>query len=549
MTSSISTVSRTVSIAVFCLAFGFGFSSKTSARVTEIQALQAGPNSTTSNGVEGSYRLINLNPNLGIWYLLVRDYLGESQYSHLEVPRGVEVKLQLDRQSLVVDGTKGQSRCNLEGENNPIFAKSTQTFTASCSSDLIVRHSTSGSISSGEIFTHFAERWNWSDRLYYHLKTRYLNRPDEFNLAGQSPAANPDKPDFTTAILSPSSARMKPETSTIPLPLDQIGIRLARSNPLMNGGWLEVQNPAGKTIPGVTLSMVTPQAVNAPLKIPEGEKSNLVYLLGFDLSQLRFNYHIGGSQPDFGWSRSEKNPQTSPGPDGFKSISPLTRNGIVPFWQVRNLVAVLSGGMDRHGNSASAAAFDEVSPTSGGSRLYGGMIQSGVTLSRLNPGFATFYGFADGRVGIKAWQDSDRATIAPNLQFARQNGFMIVENGGVAPMVYKRSGNWNGNDLWPQTQVRSGICIQKTNGRDYLIYGLFSGATPITMARVFIAYGCDQAMQLEIGSYATSFAEVFAWDTDGGTAQSLSSRTEKYSRKKRFIAESDHRDFFTVSLK
>ena len=521
------------------------------ARETEIMSLQAGTTSTTSNGVEGNYRLININPNLGIWYLLERDYLGESQTVHLEVPNGTATKLRLERQSLVVEGTKDHSRCSLEGERNPLFIRSTQAFTASCSRELVVRHSTGGYSSSGELIENYSNQWDWSRRVYYTLKTRYLNRPDAMNSSSASTAGNEAfaKPDFSVGFFVPNSAKVKPEVQGQSLPLDEFGIRVANKAPLMNGGWLAVQDSTGKTLPAVSLSMITADASNLPIKIPESEKPNLVYLLAFDLSQVEIDYHLGGSQPQFGWPKDSE--QTNPrlGPDGINSIAPLKRNGIVPFWQVRNLLAVFTGGMDRRENSAQSSAFAEINATNNSPRLYGGVIQSGVTLSRLNPGFATFYGFADGRVGIKKWQESDKATIAPNLLFARQNGFMIVENGAVGPLVWKRAGNWNGNDLWPQTQVRGGICIQKSMGREYLIYGLFSGATPVTMARVFLAYGCDQAMQLDIGSYATSFAEIFTWNDQGGEAQSLSSRTQKYSDQKRFIGESDHRDFFTVSLK
>ncbi|MCX8501826.1 MAG: hypothetical protein ORO03_09070 [Alphaproteobacteria bacterium] len=512
-------------------------------------ALQYNPQISTGTGVEGGYRLVNLNPNLGHWYLLERDYLGEGQFAHLEVPSGKAIRLRLEGQALVIDGINRTAKCSLEGESNPLFIKSTQAFTASCSADVFVRHDTGGYISTGEFLTQLSKHWQWSQSLFLNLMVRVFNRPEVFAAATPNPNPPLAKPAVSgdpSNDASPIPARLKPDYEPAPISASQLGLRLEAGSPPRHGSWGRVQSPDGEPIAAVYASVITPEISASSIKIPDSDKANLVYLLGFDLSRTRLDYHLGASEPGLGWSRVTARTSADYGPDGFAHIAPLRRNGIVPFWQVRNLLAVFSGGMGRDRNN-----YNPPTPAASAKpeRIFGGITQSGVLLSRLQPGLATVYGLSDGRIGIKAWQESDQSSLGPLSQFALQNGFMILDDGAVAPMVWKRSGNWNGNDQWPRSQVRSGLCLQKSGGKEFLLYGLFTGATPVTMAKVFLSYGCTQAMQLDSGSYATSFAELFTWDQNGGAAQALAPQAKGWSRNKRFISQSDSRDFFTVTVR
>jgi hypothetical protein len=50
--------------------------------------------------------------------------------------------------------------------------------------------------------------------------------------------------------------------------------------------------------------------------------------------------------------------------------------------------------------------------------------------------------------------------------------------------------------------MRSGLALQINQGKRFLIYAVFSDATPSAMARIFQAYRCDYAMLLDMNALA-----------------------------------------------
>ena len=61
-------------------------------------------------------------------------------------------------------------------------------------------------------------------------------------------------------------------------------------------------------------------------------------------------------------------------------------------------------------------------------------------------------------------------------------------------------GNWSGSEDAKLRTIRSGAALQKSHGKRFLIYAVFSDATPSAMARVFQAYRCDYAMLLDMNA-------------------------------------------------
>ena len=97
--------------------------------------------------------------------------------------------------------------------------------------------------------------------------------------------------------------------------------------------------------------------------------------------------------------------------------------------------------------------------------------------------------------------------------------------------------------------------MQDVDGKRFLIYAVFTGATPSAMARVFQAYGCLYAMHLDMNAIALTYLAVYKRQGSKLYVQHLiqgMSEADKSSKGQyipRFLGFPDNRDFFTVLLK
>ena len=102
-------------------------------------------------------------------------------------------------------------------------------------------------------------------------------------------------------------------------------------------------------------------------------------------------------------------------------------------------------------------------------------------------------------------------------------------------------------------RIRSGAALQTSHGKRFLIYAVFSGATPSAMARVFQAYRCDYAMLLDMNALEHTYCALYR---RSGTQLSIEhiikgmSEVDKSAPSgqplPRFLAYPDNRDFFYV---
>ena len=101
--------------------------------------------------------------------------------------------------------------------------------------------------------------------------------------------------------------------------------------------------------------------------------------------------------------------------------------------------------------------------------------------------------------------------------------------------------------------MRSGVALQKNRGKRFLIYAVFSDATPSTMARVFQAYGCDYAMLLDMNALEHTYLAVYRRSGSQMFVDHMlkgMSVLEKSSAAgeivPRFLGYADNRDFFYI---
>jgi hypothetical protein len=101
--------------------------------------------------------------------------------------------------------------------------------------------------------------------------------------------------------------------------------------------------------------------------------------------------------------------------------------------------------------------------------------------------------------------------------------------------------------------IRSGAALQWNGKKRFLIYAVFSDATPSAMARVFQAYQCRYGMLLDMNAlehtylalYRRAGPQLFVDHFISGMSQ-----VEKLDSGKpipRFLGYPDNRDFFFVT--
>ena len=144
-----------------------------------------------------------------------------------------------------------------------------------------------------------------------------------------------------------------------------------------------------------------------------------------------------------------------------------------------------------------------------------GFVENGVVLSKLQPGLATVVVFDDGRVDLGTWTKQDDADL-PRIRHARQNGVAILERDAGSQRTVPGSrvrdwgpGNWSGSADKKLRTLRAGLCLQESQGKQFLVYGYFSSATPSSMARVFQASGCRYAMLLDMNALEHTYMAVY----------------------------------------
>jgi hypothetical protein len=168
----------------------------------------------------------------------------------------------------------------------------------------------------------------------------------------------------------------------------------------------------------------------------------------------------------------------------------------------------------------------------------GGFAVGGQTYAPMEPGLATFVGYANGRVDIEAWAGGPR--VRPGVRFARQNLPLIVEGGHPNPNL--SDGPAWGATLGNAVRVwRSGIGV---DAHGDLLYAAADAQTVGSLAQILIRAGAVRAMELDINSYWVTFisyARPFATQPSS-LLPGMTRGPERYLNP-------DDRDFFAVFLR
>jgi len=524
-------------------------------------------------GKEGVATLINLNPAINSWYLLSVAWNGTPAETawHLENPRPQEARILLDEKYpsgiAVVEGHNRYS-CDLFGAGPSAGAlaqgrNSAQIYFPLCDGRLYLRNPAKGGRTALEAATEFLRDQVWGGEkvivLFHHLLSDRYRETGELE-AGKTAGAASDGPLPALMDSTKTGRLLKPADLGISLQSQD-----AEKHGLTPGAWY----PAAGN-PGVYVSVIEPNLIAPEIlasypklvnKLDTVEAASFSYLIAFDTDRLELGYALGTTHPEVGWSGSElpqmKN-STLPGPDGIGNIAPLISTGLIDPVNGRRTIATFTAGFKRnHG----AFRFGALAMRNHGSHY--GFIESGVVLSKLQPGLATVYVLDDGSLAMKTWSDADNNLLG-RIRHARQNGVPLVEFDEAAKatapghlVTQWGAGNWSGSENEKLRTIRGGLALQKNtapgnHGKQFLIYAVFSDATPSAMARVFQAYRCNYGMLTDMNALEHTYLALYRRSGAELTVEHLMTGMSVLDKSSgdtvvpRFLGYSDNRDFFYV---
>lgn len=523
---------------------------------------------TAARGRRGSAELVNLNPRVNFWYLLQLTWDGEATASyHLTNSRPETHELTLDAGfpgGLLLEDTLARTRCDLWSSDTPsslaAASRLATPYVTLCDDHVVLRRPTAGRRTKLEWAADFLRDNVWVGESLTVLVRDSLYK-DAHLVNGELVAGTVEPRTAVDAPGLPRPARIAAEHAVDLLAPVDLGLALESPRARARvGTWL-----AARDNPGVFVSLVQPGLVEKAAlesrlrltsRLDEVEAQALTYLVAFDLSRFEVDFSVGTDHPRVGWSnraRPEVRAGSLPGPDGIGDLAPLVAGGIIPYSLAERTVASFTGGFKRsHGAFKSGA----LALQSSGSHY--GFIESGVVLSKLQPGLATIFTLDDGRVEMKTWSRGDDALLE-RIKFARQNGVPIVETDpatGVpmpgALVTRWGDGNWSGSEDRRLRSVRAGICLQESAAGRFLLYGYFSSATPAAMARVFQAYDCSYAMITDMNALEHTYLALYRVEASRLAVDHLITGMDVLDKVvdgqtlPRFLGFADNRDFFFV---
>jgi len=494
--------------------------------------------------------LTNLNPAVNAWFLLTA---GNMTW-HLENPKPRWQQVSLDEKSgmLLVNGAS----CELTLEEG---RKSAQIYYPLCGGRLYLRNPAKGERTALESAAEFLRTQVWGGEkviiLFHHLLSDRYRETGELKNGGAGDAGTGGP---AAALISSAAARQLLKPVNLGITPESADVD---KNGMTPGAWYRA---AGS--PGVFLSVLQPNLIAPEIlasyrdrvsALDAREGSALVYLIAFDLDRYELGFALGTAFPGVAWSDhmlpQMKDPRM-PGPDGIASIAPLVSTGLISPQNARRTVATFTGGFKRtHG----AFRFGDLALVNHGSHY--GFMENGVAFSRLQPGLATVLMFEDGSADMKTWNESDNALL-PRVRHARQNGVPIIEDGVPGKLVAKWGpGNWSGSEDEKLRTIRAGMALGVRGGRRWLLYAVFSDATPSAMARAFQAYQVNYALLTDMNALEHTYLALYR--RSGGemavdhliSGMSVLDKTDARGEGgaviPRFLGYPDNRDFFYVMTK
>lgn len=514
----------------------------------DVMAFQTFAESTKIETPNSQIELYNLNPWINKWFIL-KTHNSNTQIFHLENVLA-ENSLILSTSGIIIRDTKTniEKECVLWDAKNDIRKLNLNTYKNPyypiCEGLIYVRlnRSSTTELSSTEWMTEKLRKISFGEDLINFVKPLIVARQAE--AAGQRDVASSPKDLEVKDLLG---ASIKVTNNTTPVAVNHhLGISLKLNEPYLRyGQWYKIGAHediyVSLMLPGLVDTDLIKEFPRETTQIQESEKDKLIYLTSYDLSKFGISYVNGTDYPGVGRSPFDKSQKQV-----VENLNPLVMVGSVPPYKLNDTVGVFIGGYKR------SHSFFKYGKHQG---KYYGYIENGVVISPLEAGLATFYATKNGEIDIIKWPDNktEQESLLKEIVSARQNGILIVDSYKPGESLLSwGNGNWSGDVNGNLKTLRSAVCIQKNNGKKHLIFAAFTAATPNTMAHVFRAYKCENAMQLDMNAYMYLHNAIISYDENHNVkAEYLHTEMEypKGIKKPRFVMDNNNRDFFYVYKK
>ncbi len=519
--------------------------------IVEFQPFRAAQQVSDPDG--NLMELLSVNAHHNMWFLLEIDVDGVDEQFHLELASPKKTKISLDNQdgaAILFEDEMGLFRCKpWAGKPNELStARGTGLpYAPICNKKAFLRNAVDGNRSSREAVAEFLR-----DNVMFGESLISMIKGTFYEDAYMSSGAVQDG----GTVEEVASALGVAKLSSRPKMNSYFGFEVdTKSEGMKAGAWYPIVDGDGIYASAVQPGMIDPDILSIPGAngLDEVESRADVFLVAFDLAKFDLGYEMGTDHPRLDWSPRPARiiDRSMPGPDGFGSSDPFVRSGMLSPRHTDSVAATIAAGFKR---AHSAFAFTDKAITRNGHHY--GFVQNGAVLSRLNPGLSTIFVLDDGSIHMRSWTEQDDILL-PRVAFARQNGVPLVENGVPGEHVSNWGfGNWSGSADAQLRTLRAGACLKKSKGRDFLVYGYFSTATPSAMARVFQAYDCSYAMLLDMNSQEHSYMALYTHE-DGRviphhvvrSMSALDGQTRDGFPSPRFVGYADNRDFFYLLRK
>ncbi len=521
--------------------------------------------SLTGTGQPTDVTLINLNPEINVWYLLKLQWGPQKvEWYHLDNTDPANLWVELNPQEptglWLRNGKGGDRLCELWSRDNSVLRSAralNAPYAPVCQKLLFLRNRSEGYRTTKEWVVEFLRANIWGGETITNIVKETVYK-DNFLLKSDAVAG---KGDASGELPNgPAPARLSSKAKGELVSVKELGISLvgASDENLEVGRWYRTQRQEG-----VFVSVLEPKDIDEDilksnrdyvrdLDAVEMEAQSIV--IAFDMSSFDLHFAMGTDHPAVGWSERvipDVKDSLLKGPDGFDSLEPLTSTGLIPPYMSDRVVGIFTGGFKRdHG----AFRWGDLAKKNQGSHY--GFIENGVILSTIVPDLATLIVYKDGRVEMKTWTDQDNLNLA-SIRHARQNGVPIIDWNDLTKQAMPGKwvsnwtlGNWSGSQDKKFRTLRAGVCQAENKGRRFLIYGYFSSMTPSGMARVFQSYGCSYAMHLDMNALEHTYMSLYSPNKSRDNAPQHLVKGMKVLDERfkgvvpRYIGYPDNRDFF-----
>jgi hypothetical protein len=561
------------------LSGAYGQETQAPMTIVELQPFRETGSIKTKNpeGQEGLATLINLNPNVNAWYLLRLSFGKEKspQDYHLQNMNPQTQNLLLGSEhtyGIIIAEGENRYACELWGKETAEGLKRAKAsgipYAPLCGGTIYLRNPAKGHRTKIEMVTDFLrDEIPAGEKIVTIVRDRFFaDAYREKAKTAEDPKSIFEEPSPGKSKNGPASAWLDPRQGERVVVSSHLGIEIQKSftNEMIMGDWYPVNGNPGINISLIMAKGIAPEILRSYTNVVSGldkdEAEALAYIVAFDLDKFDFRYALGTDHPRVNWSdhildRMKDN--SLPGPDGIGTIVPLVSTGLINPKDRDRMVATFTGGFKRaHG----AFRWGNLALKNHGSHY--GFIENGVVFSKLQPGLSTIYVLDDGQLDMKTWAEEDNRLLS-KIKFARQNGVPILtEVNAMTQMSVPGSlvsrwgeGNWAGSEDKKLRTMRAGAALQEVNGKRFLLYAVFTGATPAAMTRVFQAYRCRYAMLLDMNALEHTYLAIYKRQGSALSVQHLirgmseADKSLKGERSPRFLAYPDDRDFFYILRK